>query len=240
MSLSPLMKDIYKIIDNLIKVYPLGAHKHLAKICSIGDHLHEYIKSYKELKERVESQSIKPNEETLQQTLSILEEKIIWYSRQLIIINSIELNQTKRQSIYWLMRLILNTLDHSSSCGYLFSFIPDYFIEALNSMFSSIRFHFAIPSKVDSISLHSEYESLLQHFSSFIASHFCDQRITIAEIKDNLSQALASLVSNPETLRALESISFEKRIILVKSLCKPYENRAWAQNNWTMVCILHI
>ena len=145
-SLSSLMKDIYRIVDNLIKVYPMGAHKHLAKICSVGDHFNEYVKTYKELKQRLETESIKSNEETLRQTLSVLEEKIVSYCRQLILINSIDLNRTKRESIYWLFRLVLNTLDHSSSCGQVFSFIPDYFIETLISLFSSIRFYFTIPS----------------------------------------------------------------------------------------------
>lgn len=229
------MKHIYSIVDNLIKMYPMGAHKHLAKLCSVRDNLEVNIKSYKELKERLGNDSIEV--QTVKQTLSVLEEKIIYYSRQLLLINSIELNDSKKASIYWLLRLVLNTLDHSSSCGHLFCFIPDYYIETLISLCSSIRFNFTIPLDDNSMPSKGEFESLLQHFSSFIASHFSDQRISIAEIKDNLSQQIASLVSNPQTLNALESISFDNRIKLVKSLCKPYENRAWAQSNWTMVCI---
>jgi len=39
--------------------------------------------------------------------------------------------------------------------------------------------------------------------------YFCDERVAIAQIKDNLSEALA-LVSNQETLIAFESILVNK------------------------------
>jgi Kip1 ubiquitination-promoting complex protein 1 len=135
------------------------------------------------------------------------------------------------------MKLLLNTLEHASSCGHLFSFVPDYFIESIISLSSAIRFYFTLPSDECSDTSKQEYEQLLIQFASFIATHFCDERVAIAEIKDNLSQALASLVSNPETLMALESIPVNKSKKMVRSLCQPYENRAWAQSNWTMVCI---
>lgn len=214
----------------------MGAHKHLAKLCAIRENLDEYLKSYKELKDRFRSEPMP--EEVVQQTISVLETKIVSYSRQLIIINSSELNEPKKANMFWLMKLLLNTLEHASSCGHLFSFIPDYFLETAISLFSAIRFYFTIPSKECSETSKQEYESLLQQFASFIGSHFCDERVTIAEIKDSLSQALASLVSNPETLTALESIAVDKRLKLIESLCQPYENRAWAQSNWTMVCII--
>ena len=226
------MKDMYVLIDSLVKMFAIGANKHLTKLCSVSDQLEEYIKAYKDIKGRFSSEP--RNEANISHTLNVLEERIIALGRQLVLINSIELNRSKKESIYWLFTLVLNTLQHSSSCGHLFPFVPDYFIETLISLFSSIRFYFITPSSSSDLSK-QEYESLLGQYSSFIASHFCDPRITIADIKDNLSQALASLVSNRETLRALESISFEQRIKLVTCLCKPYENRAWAQTNWTLV-----
>lgn len=229
--LSPLMKDIYILVDSLVKLFPIGAHKHLTKLSSIGDQLDEYIKTYNQLTERFASEA--KRESTVSRTLRVMEEKIVGLGRQLVVINSIELNGSKRQSISWLLALVLNTLRHSSSCDRLFSFIPDYFVEALISLFSLMRFHLP-PTDADQRQK-QDYPSLLGQFSSFVASHFCDQRITIPEIKDNLSQALASLVSSQETLKALESISFEERIKLVQSLCRPYENRAWAQTNWTLV-----
>jgi Kip1 ubiquitination-promoting complex protein 1 len=232
-SFSLHMKHIYTLLDNVIKLYTLGAHKHLAKLCAIREHLEEFTESYRELKERYKTGSI--DEEVAEETFSVLESKIMSYSRQLILINSNELNESKKANIFWLMKLLLNTLEHASSCGHLFSFIPDYFLETLISLCSAIRFSFNVSSDGTT---KQEYESLIKQFASFIASHFNDERVTIAELKDNLSQALASFVSNPETLSALESISVDKRMQMVRSLCQPYENRAWAQSNWTMVCII--
>ncbi|XP_015793426.1 E3 ubiquitin-protein ligase RNF123 [Tetranychus urticae] len=243
-TLNPLLKHVYAIIDGLVRLYPTGAHKQLSKYCAIREHLLELADALEELKkmENVsdESQTI------IQNTTKVLEKEFLIRARQMALINSTVLTASKRADIYWLLKLLLNTLDHASSCSYLFSFIPDYHIESCLNLSYAMRFYFGstISAKYKGSPTYSglfnpehekEYHELLQQLCIFIASHFGDERIVNADLRESIAQALASLVSNPETLRILENIPQSSRTKMIKSLTAPYENRAWGQSNWILL-----
>ncbi|KAG0728488.1 E3 ubiquitin-protein ligase RNF123 [Chionoecetes opilio] len=78
-------------------------------------------------------------------------------------------------------------------------------------------------------------QSLLTDVGEFLALHFCDARIVYADSKDSLIQALAGFVCHQPTLAALEAMPQHSRRQMVRNLLQPYENRAWAQNNWILV-----
>ncbi|XP_053210513.1 E3 ubiquitin-protein ligase RNF123-like isoform X2 [Panonychus citri] len=243
-TLNPLLKHVYVIIDGLVRLYPTGAHKQLSKYCAIREHLLELADSIDELK-KMENAG-EENKEVIQNTIQVLEKEFLTRARQMALINSTVLTSSKRADIYWLLKLLLNTLDHASSCSYLFSFIPDYHIESCLNLSYAIRFYFGstISSKYKGSSTFSglfnpeqekEYHELLQQLCVFIASHFGDERIVNADLRESIVQALASLVSNQETLRILESIPQSSRLKMIKSLTAPYENRAWGQSNWILL-----
>lgn len=72
--------------------------------------------------------------------------------------------------------------------------------------------------------------------AEFVATHFADTRIIIAETKDILTQALSSFICNRTMLTALEEMPEASQVTMVKAILRPYENRAWAQSNWMLVC----
>lgn len=79
------------------------------------------------------------------------------------------------------------------------------------------------------------HEVVLAEVAEFVATHFADSRIIIAETKDILTQALSSFICNRTMLTALEAMPEESQVSMVKSILRPYENRAWAQSNWMLV-----
>lgn len=246
---NPLMKHVCILIDGLVRLYSNGAHKQLAKYCAVRDNLVELIESVRELK------NLPADEETstvIENSVSVLEKELLLRARQLAYINSTVLTRSKRADIYWLLKLLLNTLDNASQCGYHFSFVPDYQIETCLNLCHAIRFFFGnsesfIGAKNSSVknSLSpfgaatqeekEEYRKILSHFCNFIAVHFGDERIVNADLRESIAQALASLVSNADALRILEEIPYSSRLKMLKSLTAPYENRAWGQSNWILL-----
>lgn len=76
---------------------------------------------------------------------------------------------------------------------------------------------------------------VLVDVAEFIAVHFADPRIVIAETKDTLTQALSMFICNRTMLTALEAMPHDSQAIMVRAILRPYENRAWAQSNWMLV-----
>ncbi|XP_074594446.1 kip1 ubiquitination-promoting complex subunit 1 [Brevipalpus obovatus] len=248
---NPLMKHVYILINGLICLYTYGAHKQLGKYCAVRENLFELADALEELKSIPFEDEEAGN--VIKNSIKILEKDLLIRARQLALVNSTILTTSKRADIYWLLKILLNTLDQASSCGYLFSFIPDYHIESCMNLCYAIRFYLGtsnnFPTDAVSSTLRknlcsnassssyqrSEYRELLHHFCSFIASHFGDQRIVNADLRESVAQALASLVSNQESLRILETIPQPSRLKMLKSLTAPYENRAWGQSNWILL-----
>ncbi|RWS27430.1 E3 ubiquitin-protein ligase RNF123-like protein [Leptotrombidium deliense] len=242
-SMNPLLKHVYILIDGLIKLYSIGAHKQLGKHCAIRETLSEFANALEELDE-LDAEDTE-TKDAIQKSTEILEKELLCRARQLAWINSTVLTASKRADIHWLLKLLLNTLEHASSSGCLFGFIPDYYIESCLNLCFAIRFYFGSTNSSRSTSVtynpsltldHAkECWELIKQFSTFIASHFADERVANSDLRDSIAQALASLVSNPETLKALESISMSSRQKMITSLTAPYENRAWAQSNWILL-----
>lgn len=80
-----------------------------------------------------------------------------------------------------------------------------------------------------------DLEVVLAEVAEFVATHFTDPRIVIAETKDTLTQALSSFICNRTMLTALEDMPRTSQVTMVKAILRPYENRAWAQSNWMLV-----
>lgn len=78
-------------------------------------------------------------------------------------------------------------------------------------------------------------QRVLTDVAEFVATHFADSRIIIAETKDTLTQALSSFICNRIMLTALEEMPEISQVSMVKAILRPYENRAWAQSNWMLV-----
>ncbi|GFR90670.1 E3 ubiquitin-protein ligase RNF123-like [Elysia marginata] len=79
--------------------------------------------------------------------------------------------------------------------------------------------------------------NLLNWYARFLVNHFFDSRLVSNDLKDTLVQALACFTCYPDTLKILEEMPMENRILMIQSLISPYENRSWAHTNWILVRI---
>lgn len=70
--------------------------------------------------------------------------------------------------------------------------------------------------------------------SSFLSKHSGDDRIVLATCKDAILQAIGTLICHKAGMRTLEKSDFANQISFIKSLLKPYEERAWGQSNWVL------
>lgn len=78
---------------------------------------------------------------------------------------------------------------------------------------------------------------MLSEVAEFVAIHFTDPRIATADTKDTLTLALSAFICDKKMLTCLEQMSEMSKKRMVKSLLRPYENRAWAQSNWMLLRI---
>ncbi|RXG70895.1 E3 ubiquitin-protein ligase [Armadillidium vulgare] len=135
----------------------------------------------------------------------------------------------------------LISCDQNSKTTFTFPLLKSYSHSAYSELakndrndFENFIFYqpggFDIPKPIS-----QEYFNLLKNVGEFLALHFSDPRIVYADSKDFLIQALAGFVCQRPGLEALESIPVKSREAMIISLLKPYENRAWAQNNWILV-----
>ncbi|XP_068246013.1 E3 ubiquitin-protein ligase RNF123-like [Palaemon carinicauda] len=226
--------SLLHLLDGIILLYHIGAHKQLGKVAAQRDsmndnvaHVHEIDKKIKHCKDKNLHQSLL---EELQGSRMVFIDKLKEQARQQAWVVAAVHSHTKHTHLISLMKVVLTTLKEASKEGELFGFVPDFYVESLTEMCNALRLYFTEPpEKVPGC------QSLLTEVGEFLALHFCDQRIVYADSKDSLIQALAGFVCHKTTLTALENMPKESRIQMVRNLLQPYENRAWAQNNWILV-----
>lgn len=80
----------------------------------------------------------------------------------------------------------------------------------------------------------SDNQHLLELGASFLTKHSGDDRIVLATCKDALLQAIGTLVCHQAGMTMLENTKLENQICFIKSLLRPYEERAWGQSNWVL------
>lgn len=231
---SPRDGTLIEILDGTILLYHIAAHKQLGKMCALRTSMQEYVDAFGFTKAKllrcrtkIEYEVVKP---ALVQTGTVFAKKLCEQGRHMAWVRAAVYSQEKQQDVEWLLQVLIHTLNLASQHGNLFTFVPDYYVDACINSCAALT-SFFLPSCAPT----SEYSNLLTNVSLFLSEHFADKRIVSADVKDNLIQALASFVCKPLTLTALESIPRESRVSLVRKLLQPYENRAWAQSNWILV-----
>lgn len=93
-SMNPLLKHVYILIDGLIRLYSIGAHKMLGKHCVVRESLGELSTALTELQGRATDGSA--GDEAYQMSSRVLEQELLVKSRQLGWINSTVLTSSKR------------------------------------------------------------------------------------------------------------------------------------------------
>ena len=164
--------------------------------------------------------------------MKVFDLKLSEQARHMAWVRAAVYTDEKQLQLSWLLKSVLSTLKAASEEGNMFSFVPDFYLEALTDLSLSLRSHVHPTVPIEKI---PDYQEMLQDVAQFLCDHFLDQRIVHANAKDTLVLTLAGFVSNPMTLRAMESVPEKSKINVINNLLRPYENRAWAQSNWILV-----
>ncbi|XP_037034222.1 E3 ubiquitin-protein ligase RNF123 isoform X3 [Bradysia coprophila] len=154
-----------------------------------------------------------------------LARKQIWY-------RSVALGSRRRELLSWMLHSIFQTLNEASALGGLFTFVPEIYVNILPILLDTVMdfsFH-DISDQYDQ----TDNQHILELGSSFLTKHSGDDRIVLATCKDAILQAIGTLICHKAGMTTLEKTDVENQICFVKSLLRPYEERAWGQSNWVL------
>nr|XP_012138536.1 PREDICTED: E3 ubiquitin-protein ligase RNF123 isoform X2 [Megachile rotundata] len=238
--LGPLdpMTSLLELLDNIILFYHVVAKKQLAKVAILRNSMTEYITAIQDTKARLEiakkkkdltSQSV---QQELLRTINVFNIKLTEQARHMAWIRAAVYSEEKQSQLAWLLKVVTLTLKNASVKGNMFSFVPDYYLDALADLCVGLRNHMHPTARIEQI---PDYREMLLDIAEFLCVHFMDSRIVNANSKSTLLLTLAGFVFNPLTLEILENVPEESRIKVVMNLLKSYDNRAWAESNWILV-----
>ena len=74
---------------------------------------------------------------------AVLEKNYLIRGHQYALLNSIVFAYDRRQDIIWLLKIILQTLDTSSSSGCVFGYLPHYYLVTCLNLCTALRFYFS-------------------------------------------------------------------------------------------------
>uniref|UniRef100_V9IK51 E3 ubiquitin-protein ligase RNF123 n=1 Tax=Apis cerana TaxID=7461 RepID=V9IK51_APICE len=229
--------SLLELLDSIILFYHLVAKKPLAKVAFLRNSMLEYISASQDLKIRLGEVTKKNVEsETVQQELSrsinVFNTKLIEQGRHMAWIRAAVYSEEKQLLLAWLLKVVTLTLMNASLEGNMFSFVPDFYLEALADLCVGLRNHMHPTAHIEKI---PDYQEMFLTIAKFLCDHFMDPRIVNVDSKSTLLLTLAGFVFNPLTLEAMENVPEESRMKLVTNLLKSYKNRAWAESNWILV-----
>ncbi|XP_040263377.1 E3 ubiquitin-protein ligase RNF123 [Bufo bufo] len=226
--------SLLEILDGAVMMYNLSVHQQLGKMVGVSDDVNEYALALKDTEEKIKRCPQRRADilEELHKSRQVFLEKLNHLSRRLAWINVTIYSKEKMQDIYWLLQVCLRTIEHADRIGALLAFMPEFYLNVAMNSYNALKNYFNPVSSMEEL---PGYEETLTRLAAILAKHFADPRIVGTDIKDSLMQALASYVCYPHSLRAVERISEEQQISMMKNLLAPYEQRPWAQTNWILV-----
>lgn len=240
---NPLLLQIFILIDHLIKLYTLGVHKQLGKYNGVKELLIEFNSSLDNLDKLNKKSQLSTKEDKdyfFGLTKCVLEREYLVRGYQYALLNDTVFASNRKQDIIWLLKIILQTLEQTSSSGCVFSYLPHYYLVTCLNLTTSLRFYFNNESSINNQTLiHAnkiktkndlEYEQVLKLFAQFITYHFGDERVVNNDHKEMIAQSLISLIGSKQVLPVLENISIEFRLNLIKKLTQAFENRPWTHS----------
>ncbi|XP_063226205.1 E3 ubiquitin-protein ligase RNF123 isoform X2 [Bacillus rossius redtenbacheri] len=225
--------SLLELLDGLILFYHTTAHKQVVKVSSLRDSMADYAGAVAGSKARLAACAAdREVEAELRRAVQVLEGKLAEQARGMAWVRAAVYCPAKQEQLAWLLRVALASVRGASREGRLFSYVPEFYLEALVGLCAALRGYFHPTCPIEAL---QGYKEFLVDMAEFLCDHFADQRIIHANSKDTMIQALASFVCSQMTLDALEEVPQSSRINMVHALLRPYENRAWAQSNWVLL-----
>ncbi|KAH7976599.1 hypothetical protein HPB52_016866 [Rhipicephalus sanguineus] len=225
---------ILQLLDGIVRLYCLCGHAQFVKASAMNavkDNMREYLRAVQEVR-RNTAWGEKDVVEALSKVEQVFGETLAEQARHVAWLSVVVFSKEKQSDIYWLLNVVLKTLEEASSAGMEFCFVPEYHVEACMRLLTSLSVHFPPTCLLSDIPGHYH---VLVRYSTFLAEHFADRRVVNPDVKDALLRALAAHVCPPSTVRALECMPTKSSLALIQALLQPYKNRPWAQTNWILM-----
>lgn len=232
----PTGNSLMEILDGVMLLYHVAAHKQLGKMDSWRDNMQEFIQSYKDTQSKLKTCPPEMSEvqEELERAKKVFLEKITDQARQMSWVRAFIYSKEKQEDVAWLWKVALKTIEKASEFKLLFQYVPEFYIEIVLNAYNSLKNYFHPTTPLQCI---EDYPALIERYAKFLVRHFADSRIVITDSRDNIIQALACFTCYESSLKVLESLPLNICNSFLKSLIEPYINRSWAQTNWILVRI---
>lgn len=232
----PTGNSLMEILDGIMLLYHVAAHKQLGKMDTWRDNMQEFIQSYKDTQAKLKTcpPEMTDVRQELERAKTVFLEKIMDQARQMSWVRAVVYSKSKQEDVAWLWKVALKTVEKASEFKLLFQYMPEFYIEIVLNAYNALKNYFHPTMPLDSI---EDYPALIERYAKFLVRHFADNRIVITDSRDNIIQALACFTCYESSLKVLESLPLSICNSFLKSLIAPYENRSWAQTNWILVRI---
>ncbi|XP_021736630.1 E3 ubiquitin-protein ligase RKP-like [Chenopodium quinoa] len=210
-----------ELLDVMLFLYHVGVSPNLRQASYYMSHQSQSISLLEETDRQIKERPCHEQQKRLKEGRNIYREEVIdcvrhstWYRISL-------LSRWKQRGMYaacmWIVQLLLVV----SKDDTLFSFVPEFYLEALVDCFNVLRKSDPpfVPSSIF-------IKQGLSSFVTFVVTHFNDPRISSADIKDLLLQSISALVQYKEYLVSFET-NHAATHKMPKALLSAFDNRSW-------------
>ncbi|XP_043487936.1 E3 ubiquitin-protein ligase RNF123-like isoform X1 [Polistes fuscatus] len=226
------------LLDSLILFYHTIVKKQVSKLSGLQENIIQFSTALSESKKRMisitnyHSDLFEIIKQELLNTLRVYEKKLCELSRQMVWVRATVFSEQKVAQIGWFLNVVATTLCLAGKEGNMFSFVPEFYLEALSDLCKAVRteIHPIMPLQVI-----PDYPQILLQISEFLCRHFMNPLIINVNSKETLLLIFAGFVSHPLTLNTLENVTLDNRLRVIRNLLKPSENKCWAHSSWILM-----
>ncbi|XP_046661819.1 E3 ubiquitin-protein ligase RNF123 isoform X1 [Homalodisca vitripennis] len=227
--------SLMELMDGVILLYHLAAHKQLYKVSTLRDDMDKYIKTIDEAKARLKlaQDSCPEAAAEIEASIGTMERKVDEQARiGMAWVRGTVYTEERRNKLVWLLEAILETLKRASKKGDLFAFVPDFYLESMVEICTALRNYFSPTAPLEEI---NGINKILTQVAEFLVNLLADTRVVNLASKDTVIEALAGFVAKKVTMECLEKMPLYSQDKFIRMLLKPYDNRPWGQTNWILM-----
>lgn len=210
-----------ELLDNMLLLYHMGVTPNFKQASYYMSHQSQSISLLDETDKQIREKTCSEQLKRLKEARNVYREELADCVRQCAWYRVTLFSWWKLRGMYascmWIVELLL-TLSKDDT---LFSYIPQFYIDALVDCFHALR-----RSDPPFVSSTVFIKQGLTSFVTFIVTHFDDQRISSADLKDLLLQSISVLVQYKDYLSAFETnrVSIQR---MPRALLSAFDHRSW-------------
>lgn len=127
------------------------------------------------------------------------------------------------EALIWLFRIILDTIEYEESQGQQLAFLPEVYIVSMVHLYRALRMYYI--SSDAGAEGQTEFTECLFKMATLLCLLCGDKRIVNPEIQEKLFETLLIFLCFPDTMKALETQSADRRKTLLLTLMSSFNKR---------------